>query len=879
MKKLLAIVLTLIVLTLAFTACGAKAVSAITIDEGLAREYALNSTPDFSGVKATIKYNDETTKSVTGTELTFGELDTTTPGTKKLTITYSGFTLTVDVIVKGNTAPQKTVTSIIVTEGIEESYEIGSTPDFSGIKATVAYSDGTTKEVTAADLTIDTVDTSAAGVKKLHITYDGFTAGIDINVVAEEGVKSITVTAGIEESYEVGTEIDFSGVKATVVYTDGTTKNVTAADLTIGTVDTATAGIKELTIEYDGFSIVVNITVAEKEYPFEITAVDLPTSLLNLSSYREGFTTKTNSYKVGDDNPFSLVLIITAFDENDDMVTISEYVGYSLVYLVEGGTETLVGDEYVIIDEEKHTYDFTEQAIGKTFRIVTRPSEGVDDEMLDDLTASHEVEIVDGYNVTNAKELNLITNGNSDYMKNQLELVEVFLNNNGITRPENLKSVIFHNNITVTTDDIPAEYLYTYTVSGAEKKEFYDFLDIYHRELTANDPSFTIYGNYYSLYSYELPCVVPMGQANQQDEYSSAQLFKFIIPNSEFYEGADLSNYVADINDLNMRDSNPNSYDENASERSMRGLIGIKASRAKVIINNTNIDKFYTSTFAEYDYTTIVYDGAKLTNAWQGHVFTWATNDFVQTKEETPWSIHRPITLDIRNSSFITCGGPVILSQTFHTEDEYRCNANSKTNVIIDENSTLESWVTGTEAWFIANNVTGLAAKIRVLSNSLQLAGTNFYAKSAKYVKEMNGTVYFNLIYVNMVAGTNPLAGGNVDGTVTIGENVVVNQNDGENPYVEAIDQIGAMINTPIPVFQSSAGGSCVGVDETGNLPAYYLDPAKLQSNLGAVMQGQMTQDQALQSSLGAPDSTCFDGDYVTIYYCGISILLEYIHE
>ena len=54
MKKLLAIVLTLIVLTLAITSCGAKAVTGITIDEGLVREYNLNATPDFSGVKATV---------------------------------------------------------------------------------------------------------------------------------------------------------------------------------------------------------------------------------------------------------------------------------------------------------------------------------------------------------------------------------------------------------------------------------------------------------------------------------------------------------------------------------------------------------------------------------------------------------------------------------------------------------------------------------------------------------------------------------------------------------------------------------------------------------------------------------------------------------
>lgn len=873
MKKLLAIVLTLVVLTLAFASCGAKAVTSITIDEGLAREYALNSTPDFSDVKATIKYNDETTKSVTASELTFGALDTTTPGTKQLEITYAGFTIKVDVVVKGSSAPQKTITSIIVTEGIEESYEIGSTPDFSGIKATVAYSDGTTKEVTAADLTIGTVDTSAAGVKKLHITYDGFTAGVDINVVAEEGVKSITITAGIEESYEVGANIDFSGIKATVTYTNNETKVVTAAELTIGSVDTSTAGIKELTIEYEGFSIIVNITVAEKEYPYYIMGADLPSSITNRkNTYAKAFTDATKAYRVGDDNPYVLALIITALNDNDDVLTI-DYIGTSMVYLVTNEGETLVGTDYVVIDEEKHTFDFTEQAIGKTFRIVTRPSEGVEDDMLADVTASHVVEVVDGYNVTNAKELNLITNGNSDQFSNQLEVVSTFLINNGINRPENLKALVFHNDITVTTNDIPEEYLFTYTQGGVEKKEFNDFFDVYHRELNSNAPSFAIYGNYYTLYSYNLPCVVPNGIANQIDDYSSAQLFRFIIPNSELYDGADLSPFYANLEDLGMRDSNPNSNDESQSERSMRGLIGIKSARAKVNITNTNIEKFFMSTCAEYDYTTFVFNGAKLTNAWQCHVFTWSDNEGIQLKNEAPWSIHRPISIEIINSSLTKCGGPVILSQS--NNPDRVCNSKSKTNVTIDSESTLESWVTGKEAWFVANNVTPLAAQIQAMSGLLQLGG-GAYQKVAKYVKEMEGETFFNLMYVNMISGDNPLATGDVDGKVTIGNNTVVNQNDSENPLVEAYEGIGAQIGVALPVFQSSAAGTCIGIANDSYNGVNSLDIEKL---MGLITSGTVTPTDAFMASLGAAPAETFDGDYITIYYNGMAILLEYIHE
>ena len=62
----------------------------------------------------------------------------------------------------------------VVKESITLEYEVGATPDFSGIKAVVNYSDGSVETVGADALDVGTIDTSAAGTKELVVKYKGF---------------------------------------------------------------------------------------------------------------------------------------------------------------------------------------------------------------------------------------------------------------------------------------------------------------------------------------------------------------------------------------------------------------------------------------------------------------------------------------------------------------------------------------------------------------------------------------------------------------------------------------------------------------------------------------------------------------------------------
>ena len=92
MKKILSLVFGLIMCLgcgIALAACGKVTLKSISIESGLNRSVLVGEELDTSNVVATVKWSDGKTETITSADLVFGEIDTTTPGTKDLTITYT----------------------------------------------------------------------------------------------------------------------------------------------------------------------------------------------------------------------------------------------------------------------------------------------------------------------------------------------------------------------------------------------------------------------------------------------------------------------------------------------------------------------------------------------------------------------------------------------------------------------------------------------------------------------------------------------------------------------------------------------------------------------------------------------------------------------
>lgn len=196
--------------------------------------------------------------------------------------------------------PTKTLSSISATK-TKVSYEVGETFSSDDVVVTAHYSDSTTATVTTS-ATIGTVDTSTTGEKTLEISYteDGVTktTTIAITVTAEPvPVTKVSISATkTKTSYTVGETFSNDDVVVTMHYSDGTTSIVphSESDLSIGTVDTSTAGTKTLLIRYDDDGNTLETTIA-------ITVAEAPSSTW---TYTRGTKLDTNTGAESTDNNY-----------------------------------------------------------------------------------------------------------------------------------------------------------------------------------------------------------------------------------------------------------------------------------------------------------------------------------------------------------------------------------------------------------------------------------------------------------------------------------------------------------------------------------------------------------------------------------------------
>ncbi|MBE6619517.1 MAG: hypothetical protein E7626_07050 [Ruminococcaceae bacterium] len=815
---------------------------------------------DLTNLKVYAVYGNDVRVVLDNSKLTITKPDTTTEGDKELVIAYESFEARLPV----SSVPPTLIGIKINANSYAAKVPIGGKYDLSTITATASYSNNTTKQIEASSLTVSAVDTSVAGEITLSVTFEGMTDSVTVTVL---GIKSVTIDQssvnGGKVSVLVGTKIDFTKVKAIVTYTDDSKDTVSAANgLEIGSVDTYATGKQTLKVKYKGVEGTLNITVNTP--PYEIDDVELPASLsafaVNKTSSKFKVQNASARYKVGDDNPFRFALNLMVWDPVNDkpLPDVTSYIGVSNVYLVGVGGETLLTGkaltDMVTINNDDNTFDFTDAAVGKNFRIETRPRYNIDESKAASYTRSLDITVVDAYNVYTAKELNVMTNTGDDWLpdlgqttKGQLELCNEFLANNNIKRPDKLAGIVIHNDINITTDDIPAGYLYSYTPAGGQaKKGFYDFISIFPHMLDDANPTFTMHGNYFSIYSYALPGVCEEGYGDNDDKHSSSELFRFDVAEEAIQAGGvnyDYTKYKSTVENLYLRGDDPNSNEQTDVTKHLLGLITFKTFMQDTTMDNVRIEAFMLGMVIEGDQQKVTIKNSIYHNAWQGHLYLWGTNKLqsdLDMENEAPIANYKPLTVDIQNSELTKCGGPVIVAD--YPDQEYAYNSKCGVDVNVDASSKLYTYVTGQEVWFSANGVSQLATQIlamnQPIANTATAYGTTAAITSANN-PGMVGVPSANLIFANR----------GPRGSMTIEGKGYINM---EDPTIQAV-QAGLAQQMPgvdVPIFQS-AGGGIAASDGT----------------------------QIFSPSMTAPDASFFQGDTMSLYYAGMGVFMEYYHE
>ena len=820
-----------------------------------------------------------------------GELNTGAKGNYSITVKYQDKTANATISVE-----YPKVTGIVINSapiGIK-----GEAYDYDSINVTITLENNETKTATFAnlvdyDIRANDIDITVSGVKNLTLTSNGKTASFAVTIYEIE--KIVINTENFNNVVQLGSAFSTDGLGKIVVYLKGVQEPVQREiDEFNHKVDANTRGVYQLTATYLGVtSESVQIFVADQN--FVITGAEDPAPIVAWKNgvYSGKFLDSGYNYFVGDDNPFKYELKFQLFDIINNVPDTRgvNYIAKSTVTL----DGIAVGNEYVIIDEEKHTFDFTEDAIGKTFIITTSHKD------YPEYSKSLEVTIVDAYNVDEAIELNLITNcnetlGNSG--KKQLDVLYTFLKNNNVAGigqlieeqytsfVNGINGIVIHDKLTVTRSDLPEDYFFT-TASG--EQYLWDHQTIFNHQFTEvklDNPEtsgvapsvFNFYGNYFTIISNNIPIVAKQGMVdkygettNDNDARSSSQLFRFDVSQRIFDDAQKedkfyAENYQVNIYALGLHDNDPSVavQPEIAQERAKLGIIGMKIRRGTYNLKAVNIEAYFTSIIEDYDDVTVNIDYCTFYNAWNNHLFLWTENVLDKNSEgKYDGSVHEgysPVTLNITNSFIGKSGGPVIIIQNASPEAEFNTEANSRAVINIDEKTEMFSYVKGDEAWFQAYGATPIMSTL-VGFNTL------FEPKGGSYQTIVGNNKFINMIMINMDSDFNPapttMSGvtTDVDGSISIAGQTKLDMNDwslqdvGDFKYGHGGAVDGVLMNaggqTP-PIFVSDAGG--VSYTDTTNLYAPDLSALGISNSMDKAM----------------------DGDYLAMYLYNLGVLLGF---
>lgn len=253
---------------------------------------------DSTGLEISKTYNDGTSESTTDYELS--GFDSSSAGTKTITVTVSGKTTTFEISVS-----EASITAISVTTMPSKvNYHIGKEFDPTGIVVTATLSDGNTIDVTK-DCTYSGFDSSSPKQCEITVHYGSFTCTFEVTIIR---LTILEVThMPTKTKYFTGETFDSTGLIITAYYDNGTSEQVT--DYTLSNPDMSTYGNKTVTVTFDektvDFSIlVVDISGIEvktmpvkTEYPkgdvFDTTGLSI------LVKYTDGTSeTKTSGFEV-----------------------------------------------------------------------------------------------------------------------------------------------------------------------------------------------------------------------------------------------------------------------------------------------------------------------------------------------------------------------------------------------------------------------------------------------------------------------------------------------------------------------------------------------------------------------------------------------------
>lgn len=575
--------------------------------------------------------------------------------------------------------------------------------------------------------------------------------------------------------------------------TKGNYKKVIASSsttLTIGDLNTTELGEQTVNITYaDGTEsgeTAITITIVKG---FEVTGFVAPASVTNYNTNSKNKNTYTTSgsdgvkgfevvntatetnyiYKVGSYNKFYFKPTLKTQNETTyEVKDLTEFPMSAKVYMYDSDSNAykeITGEDYSKMisgyDANKHSFQFTKDAENNRFKIEVYPSDPLSTEEQETVnTISFEFQVVDGYNVYNAQDLSAIDNTNINGKWNDLKNKWV---SEGKANTDDLFNVststfILHNNISITRDDIPASQFWTASeVAGATDAEkavgtlkdsssirMSQNASIYNRELNAdvnatNRETFTFEGNYFDISASDVPLIYREGDdgsAKTEDGgVIKSHTALFVIYSSNALSVTDVQAKVTDSTYETFEQAeqaieakaefNNTSFTGNAgksdSELVSGGVNLIKFEKIIGSVNNCLAQRWCIAFFNQKADKNMKRDQFLTLTTNQTNAFDGYNSIFYNYGSS----------INVKGCHFIGAGGPIFLNKIVTPKK----NNDNPTDIVVDQESVLESYVVGTEGWFVGHDATALMTQVTAQDALLNASGKTFCKKDGTLTK------------------------------------------------------------------------------------------------------------------------------------------------
>ena len=233
-------------------------------------EYMVNDTLVRDGgiLQATYSNGKIAEISTNSTSVKFSSPNMTVPGTKNVTITYGGKSVNYSILVKEKPITLNKIEVLnlpIKTDYIQNTESL----DLTGGKIRATFSNGNVLDIQmdSSDVEVVGFNNSNLGRNRLSVSYKGKTTSFDVNIVEkpEATINDAWILRKPDKlKYRKGEELNLSGGKITVNYSDGTNKIITMDNSELvqySNFNSNSLGVQNVALKLKDFNKLLNFEV------------------------------------------------------------------------------------------------------------------------------------------------------------------------------------------------------------------------------------------------------------------------------------------------------------------------------------------------------------------------------------------------------------------------------------------------------------------------------------------------------------------------------------------------------------------------------------------------------------------------------------------